>query len=440
MAAIEINFDALVGPTHNYAGLAHGNLASRRHGSSISNPKAAAMEGLAKMKLLMDLGVKQGVLPPQHRPDIGALRRLGFSGSDSDILKAAYRADPVLLAACSSASAMWAANAATVSASADTTDGRVHFTPANLVSQFHRSLEAQSTATVLQAIFPDRARFAHHPPLPAAMQFGDEGAANHTRLAMSHDGPGIGLFVYGRAAFEADAAAPAIYPARQTREASMAVARLHQLHQGAAMFLQQNPAAIDAGVFHNDVICVGHLNVLLCHEVAFIDTAASIAHLHESFERRCGGRLHVILAGQHVFPIDQAVRSYLFNSQIVSLPDGSMTLIAPRESAETDAARRFIDTILAADNPIRSVHYVDIRQSMRNGGGPACLRLRVPLNDAELAAVHPGVILTPKLHARLVSWVEHHYREQLAPEDLADVRLLDESRQALDELAEILGI
>src|SRR4029434_62735 len=106
-----------------------------------------------------------------------------FSGSDSDVLTKAKRADPVLLAICCSASSMWAANAATVSPSADAADGRVHLTPATLVAQAHRSLEPDTTSRLLSAIFREPSCFAHHPALQAAWAFGDEGAANHVRLA-----------------------------------------------------------------------------------------------------------------------------------------------------------------------------------------------------------------------------------------------------------------
>ena len=440
MSGTEINFDAIVGPTHNYAGLAHGNLASKRHGRSTSHPKAAALEGLAKMKLLADLGVPQGVLPPQDRPDVDALRRLGFSGSDSAVLQAAYRADPALLAACSSSSAMWAANAATVSASADTADGKVHFTPANLVGQFHRSLETRATGAVLRAIFADPNYFVHHDPLPSASQFADEGAANHTRLAPGHDAAGVELFVYGRSARDPAGPSPGTYPARQTREASEAIARLHGLDISSRLLLQQNPAAIDAGVFHNDVIAVGHLNVLLCHELAFVDAKGALPAIREVFLRRTGSELTVIQASERQLPLDEAVRTYLFNSQLVSLPQGGMALIAPRECAESKQAREFIDELIGAANPIRAVHYVDIRQSMQNGGGPACLRLRVPLTVDERAAVQPGVLLTPTLHGRLTDWVNRHYREQLPPNDLADPTLLEESRRALSELSTILDL
>src|SRR6185437_3269623 len=241
--AYEVNFDGLVGPTHNYAGLAHGNLASAKNRNTISHPRAAALEGLAKMKFLMDLGLKQAVLPPQERPNVSALRRLGFAGSDAQLLERAARDAPLLLASCSSASSMWAANAATVSPSSDTNDGRVHFTPGNLASQLQRSLEANETSRILRAIFSDGSAYAHHDPLPAAPALGDEGAANHTRLTTKYGAPGLEIFTYGRSA-SSNLSAPKKFPARQSMEASAAVARLHQLDTSRAIFVQQNPAAI----------------------------------------------------------------------------------------------------------------------------------------------------------------------------------------------------
>jgi succinylarginine dihydrolase len=432
--AVEVNFDGLVGPTHNYAGLSHGNLASQRSKHRASNPRAAALEGLAKMKLLADLGVRQAVLPPHERPDVDALRRLGFTGSDADVLYQARRQDPVLLAACCSASAMWAANAATVSPSADTADGRVHFTPANLVSQAHRSLEAPTTSIILRAIFPDPEHFAHAPPLQAATAFGDEGAANHVRLAASHGAAGVELFVYGRCG-DGSAPAPKLFPARQTLEASRAVARLNALPPGRVVFARQNPAAIDRGVFHNDVVCVGNEDVLLYHENAFADLGPLLAEL----AGRVPG-LVPLAVGSAELPLEDAVKTYLFNSQLVTLPDGSMALVAPSECAEHDATQQVIARLLAAGTRLRHVHYAHVRQSMSNGGGPACLRLRVVLTEAELAHVSPGVLLTDALYERLVQWVQRHYRERLAPDDLADPQLLDESRRALDELTRLLGL
>jgi succinylarginine dihydrolase len=436
--AYEVNFDGLVGPTHNYAGLSRGNLASQRSKHVVSNPRAAALEGLAKMKLLADLGVKQAVLPPHERPDIHALRRLGFSGSDAEVLRRARESDPTLLATCCSASAMWAANAATVSPSADAADGRVHFTPANLVSQRHRSLEPQTTGRVLRAMFNDPERFVHHPPLEATAALGDEGAANHVRLAPSHGEGGIELFVYGRGA---DAVrAPTRFPARQTKEASQSVARLHALAAKRTVFAQQNPTAIDRGAFHNDVVSVGNENVFLYHEEAFADADELISDLLGRFTSLRAGELVPLKVPTAELPLDEAVKTYMFNSQLVTLPDGTMSLIAPAECAESDSARAVIDRLLAEGTPLRTVHYVSVRQSMSNGGGPACLRLRVVLTDSELARVMPGVLLTDELYTTLTEWVRRHYRDRLTADDLADSKLLDESRAALDELTGLLGL
>jgi len=272
-----VNFDGLPGPTHNYSGLARGNLAAERNAQQVANPREAALQGLAKMRSLATRGYAQGVLPPHERPSVSALRALGFGGSDHEVIVAAGRDAPEILAACSSAAAMWVANAATISARADCGDGRVHFTPANLVTHFHRALEAPVTTRVLRAIFADEARFRVHDALPAAPQFGDEGAANHTRFAADVTAPGVELFVYGRRGF-ASGPAPARFPARQTREASEAIARRHGLDAATTVFAQQRPDAIDSGVFHNDVIAVGNRQTLFCHERAFVDQRCKAAN------------------------------------------------------------------------------------------------------------------------------------------------------------------
>ncbi|MBI3171620.1 MAG: N-succinylarginine dihydrolase, partial [Hydrocarboniphaga effusa] len=357
--AIESNFDGIVGPTHNYAGLSFGNVASTRNASALSNPREAARQGLAKMRALHDLGLAQGILPPQERPHLPTLRRLGFTGTDAQILSKVRRDAPGLLAAASSASAMWAANAATVSPSPDCADGRVHFTPANLCTNLHRAIEASTTARILKAVFPDPSHFAHHAPLPATPSLGDEGAANHTRLCADYGEPGLELFVYGRGGD--GEAAPARYPARQTRAACEAIARLHELSAPAMCFAQQHPDAIDRGVFHNDVIAVGNRELLLCHEQAFVDPQSVRAWIctHLSGTRR---PVFVEIATAEL-GVDEAVASYLFNSQLVCPPGGGMRLIVARECEEHARAWAAIQRIVGDPaNPVDGVHVFDLRQ------------------------------------------------------------------------------
>lgn len=437
----EVNFDGLVGPTHNYSGLAHGNIASAKHQGLIANPREAARQGLAKMKTLADAGYAQAVLPPHPRPDIAALANLGFHGTPQQMLAAAAQADPALVRAVSSAAAMWTANAATVTPSADAPDGRLHFTPANLQSSFHRALEARTTASALQAIFADSQYFAHHPALPATPAFGDEGAANHTRLCSAYDADGVHLFVYGQAGFAGEHdIAPTHFRARQTREASQAVARQHGLDADQCVFAQQNPDAIDAGVFHNDVIAVGNGPVLFYHETAFADEAGTLGALADKLATR-GATLCPVRIDERDVSLQSAVNSYLFNSQLLWRTDGRMQLIVPGECENDPSVKAALDAVVAdADNPIAEFTVLDVKQSMQNGGGPACLRLRVVMTPAERAAIQARVMLDDTLYDELCQWVDTHYRDRLAIDDLADPALIDETRTALDALTGLLRL
>ncbi|MBT1443103.1 N-succinylarginine dihydrolase [Shewanella sp. JM162201] len=436
MKHFEANFDGLVGPTHNYAGLSFGNVASQSNAAQLSNPREAAKQGLKKAKALADMGLVQGMLAPQERPDIHSLRRIGFTGSDADVLAKAASTAPLLLQACTSASSMWTANAATVSPSADSSDGRLHFTPANLVDKLHRSIEPTTTGRILKAIFSDSRHFAHHTHLPEHPTFGDEGAANHTRLCHQYGDKGVEVFVYGRSVADASKPAPKKYPARQTLEASQAVARLHGLADSHTVYLQQNPDVIDQGVFHNDVIAVGNQNVLFYHEQAFLDTQEKLAEI----EQKMQGNMHFIEVPTAKVGVLDAVKSYLFNTQIVTLGDGNMAIIAPTDCRENPAVYEYLNSLLTMNTPIKAVHYFDVKQSMQNGGGPACLRLRVAMSEAELAAVNPHVMMNDALFARLNQWVDKHYRDRLSAADLADPQLLIESRTALDELTQIMQL
>jgi len=437
MQAFEVNFDGLVGPTHNYAGLSVGNVASLKNVAQASSPKQGALQGLAKMKALSDMGLKQAVLPPLERPDVYVLRQLGFTGSDEAVIRKASQEAPAVYAATCSASSMWTANACTVSPSADTQDGRVHFTAANLSNKFHRSIEAPTTSRVLNAIFKDDKFFAHHQPLPLGDHFGDEGAANHTRFCSDYNSAGVEFFVYGKYAFDNSKPAPQKFPARQTIEASQAIARLHQLNPAKTVFAQQHPDVIDAGVFHNDVISVGNQDCLFYHENAFLNTEQVLTDLQAAFGDQ---KLHFVKVPVNAVSVEDAVHSYLFNSQLVTLSPGHMAIIAPSECQENENVRRYLESVVEQDNPIKEVKIYDVKQSMRNGGGPACLRQRVVLNEAEIAAANQSVFITDELFATLNSWVEKHYRDSLSEKDLADPQLLVESRAALDELTKILNL
>jgi succinylarginine dihydrolase len=430
----EHNFDGLVGPTHNYGGLSVGNVASMSHEGKISNPRVAALEGLQKMRFVHALGAGQAVLPPHDRPSLGTLRRLGFRGSDEEVLAAAAEHSEVLVRLVSSAAAMWTANAATVAPSCDAADHRLHITPANLQELFHRSMEADVTSRILRVIFADEARFAVHAPLPGGGQFADEGAANHARLA-SPDGGAAHLFAWGRSSF-GEATRPRRFPARQTREASEALARLHQLDPARVVFAQQHPEGIDAGAFHTDVLAVGAESFLMMHELAFLD-GPEVVHALKSI---VGPALRIEVATESELSLGDAVSSYAFNSELVTQGDGSMVLLAPEESRDTPAARVFLDRVRDSDNPVRRVEYFNLRQSMQNGGGPACLRLRVPLADHELAALGGRVVWSGALDHELVAWVKKHYRDRLVPGDLRDPAFARENFTALDELTKILGL
>jgi len=412
MPLAEINFDGIVGPSHNYAGLSFGNVASMGHGGQVSQPRAAALEGIDKMRANLALGLAQGIFLPHPRPHRTWLRELGTEIGD---------AEPSLAASAMSASAMWAANAATVSPAPDTRDGRCHLTVANLRTMPHRSHEWPATLAQLQIAF-EASDFAVHAPIPPA--FGDEGAANHMRLAASHGEPGIEIFVYG--------VTGGAFPARQHLQASKAIARLHQLPLERVLFVEQSEEVIAAGAFHNDVVAVANERVLFAHELAFADKAQLI----DACSARVPGFEYVEVAAADV-PLEDAVRSYLFNAQLVTLPDNQMTLIVPSEARETPSVWRWIERHLAGNGPIRNVEVVDVRQSMANGGGPACLRLRV-VADSE--SVDPRFIVDEAKLDGIAGVVRETWPEQIASDELQQPALIADVEHARAALLDALDL
>lgn len=403
MSVTEINFDGLIGPSHNYAGLSLGNLASARNAGAASQPRAAALQGIEKMRGNVRLGLKQGILLPQWRPDGAWLTMLGTDVGN---------AEPHIRAAAMSASSMWAANAATVSPASDTADGRTHLTVANLVTMAHRSHEWPQTLAQLRVAFSHESVFAVHGPVPAP--FGDEGAANHMRLTEQHGAAGVEVFVYGQSGGP--------YPARQHVEASKAVARLHGLDPARTLFVQQSEEAIAAGAFHNDVVAVANERVLFTHELAFADKDGFYAELRAKLPG-----VEIVEVPASAVSLGDAIKSYLFNAQLVTLPDGAMALILPTEAQATPAVWQWLEQMAAGNGPIRRLVPVDVRQSMANGGGPACLRLRVV---ADPATIDPRFLVDEAKLDGIAEIVAAYWPESIAPDDLSDTRLIARIEQS----------
>lgn len=404
MSVKEVNFDGIIGPSHNYAGLSLGNLASARNAGAVSHPRAAALQGIEKMRGNIRLGLAQGIFLPQWRPDTAWLAKLGTDVGG---------AEPHIRAAAMSASSMWAANAATVSPASDTADGRTHLTVANLVTMPHRSHEWPQTLAQLRLAFSDTRHFVVHDPIPAP--FGDEGAANHMRLAESHGAPGVEIFVYGRSG--------GAFPARQHVEASKAVARLHGLDPARTLFVEQSAEAIAAGAFHNDVVAVANEHVLFAHEQAFADKDAFYAALRAALP--C---VEIVEVPASAVSLADAITSYLFNAQLVTLPDGGgMALVLPTEARETPAVWRWLEAMVAGNGPIRRLVPVDVRQSMANGGGPACLRLRVVADPAE---IDPRFLVDEAKLDGIAAIIDRYWPENIAPDDLNDAALIARIEQS----------
>lgn len=409
---VEINFDGIVGPSHNYAGLSLGNIASASHKGDPSYPRAAALQGIAKMRgNLTRLGV-QGFLLPLPRPNDGLLRALAVDET----------AERALLAAAWSASSMWTANAATVSPAPDTADGKCHLTPANLVTMVHRAQEWPDTKRQLDIAFGNRDHFIVHEAVPPT--FGDEGAANHMRLCSSHGEKGVEVFVYGRPGGK--------FPARQHIEASRAVARLHGLDPARAVFVEQNPAAIEAGAFHNDVVAVANEDVIFAHELAFADRQGAYDVMRKAFPS-----LQVVEVPDSAVSLAEAIKTYLFNAQLVTLPEGGMALIVPEECRESPSVWNWCEEMMASNGPIRQVIPVDVRQSMANGGGPACLRLRVV---ADPATVDSRFLLDEAKANLIESVIAANWPEQIDPADLGNEALASSVKLARAALLDALGL
>jgi succinylarginine dihydrolase len=427
----EINFDGLIGPTHNYAGLSQGNLASQKHLNQTSNPQAAALQGLDKMRLIMDQGIPQGFFLPHERPHLMTLRALGFGGTDEEVINQATKQNPALLKNVYSASSMWAANAATFSPSIDSYDQNIHITPANLNSMFHRSIEHEFTKTQLELMFGGVAKV--HDPIKNISGYGDEGAANHLRVSAQHLKPGFQIFVYGSSAFEIHRG----IIARQAEEISQAVSTQHQLDPERVLFLRQNKQAINSGSFHNDIVSLANEEVFIFHQEAFTDRVELERVLHQLKDHVKG--FHPIEILSKDISLDDLVSSYLLNSQLITVKNNEMMMLLPEEVQNHDNCMKWLEEIKSS-SPIKRFEFVDIHQSMMNGGGPACLRFKAVVNSDELDKINKKFLLSPEKLINLRALVSEHYRDRINPDDLLDIKLMEESYLFLDELTQLLGI
>ncbi|MEO0700214.1 MAG: N-succinylarginine dihydrolase, partial [Pseudomonadota bacterium] len=301
-------------------------------------------------------------------------------------------------------------------------DGTCHLTPANLVTMLHRAQEWPDTLAQLAIAFGNQDHFTLHSAVPPT--FGDEGAANHMRLCESHGAAGVEVFVYGRPGGQ--------FPARQHEQASRLVARGHGLDPERCVFIEQNPAAIEAGAFHNDVVSVANERVLFTHAEAFADQQGAYDAIRAAFPA-----LDVVEVPSSAVSLEEAIRTYLFNAQLITTPDGTMSLIVPEECRESSAVWSYCEAMMASNGPIRDVIPVDVRQSMANGGGPACLRLRVVCDPA---TVDPRFRLNEAKADQLESVIAANWPEQIDPADLGSDTLAKSVVAARYALLSALGL
>src|SRR6056297_3662393 len=427
---VEVQIDRLVGPTHHFGGLGVGNVASQLHAGEVSNPAAAARQGLEKMRLVAGYGVPQWILPPQPRPHLDLLESAGFQGSNEDALAATLQQAPKLLSAAMSSSAMWMANAATVTVNPEL---QIVLTIANLDASVHRAIEPSRSQQDLERILPLPCRLLS--PLIGGAAMRDEGAANHMRLSDRQLIRSIDVLVYGD-----QEPMPSRHWPRQTRHCCESIARRHGLPPQNVFLLKQHPRAIDAGAFHNDVVAMSHQNLLIRHQWAYAESDAQMQQIERRFKEVSGRKLIRIEVPDQTLSLQDAVETYLFNSQIISPAeaDRKPVLIAPVEVQQHQAASQLVDSWCSATGIFERVEFVDLGQSMFGGGGPACLRLRVPMPASQIAAMPAASRWSDQLDERLQQIIDETYPSSVRLSDLCDSELIAQAHRAQQQLAAAL--
>lgn len=434
---VEVNLDSLIGLGHHFGGLSPGNLASTTHKNELSNPQAAALQGLEKAWLLQTITSRQLLLPPLLRPHESLLQTAGFIGSYESAMARALEVEPDLVSAIWSSSFVWTANLGIFTPSCDSASGKSHLTLANLCTNLHRSLESGERFESLQKWLSGAINV--HAPLPSSLSLADEGAANHTRFfSLTNPECGLHHFVYGLSPEGTPhSQKTSIYPARQSLRAAQWIARRHELIENHVMYTQQNPNVIDQGVFHNDVICTGHGSFLLCHEQAFVHGMNEVDLLRRRFQELTGDALCVELVSSQQLSVELAVKTYLFNSQLVLTPQGPV-IIAALECERHPQTYTLLQDLKQRWS-LAGLYFVDLTQSMHNGGGPACLRLRLPMKPSQyqkLSAFH----LTPKRYQQLKTLIEKDYPTQLTKSMLIDKSYRDHAVAVQEKILQIFGL
>jgi succinylarginine dihydrolase len=384
---------------------------------------------LDKMRIVAERGAHQYLLPPQPRPDLAFLESLGFDPPLDAALAQTFDQAPDVLSAAMSCSAMWTANAATVCPVVDSRDGRLTLVTANLQSSLHRAIESAQTTNDLKQLLGTLAKV--RPAVLGGAAMRDEGAANHMRLGNSTASPGIHLFVYG----DGDPRPQEFWP-RQTLAACQAVCRRLGIARDQAFFLKQHPDAIDAGAFHNDVVATSHQGLLIHHQTAYLTDPQTWPSIARRYRDVCGQSLRRIEVAEQTLSLADAVQTYLFNSQIISSPEPATPpiLICPRQVQEHAAAERLVGRWLA-DGLFSEAHFVELRQSMAGGGGPACLRLRIPLQEDRVGLLPEAMRWTAELDDQLRQWIDRDYPRRLCLADLVDAQRVEGWRRLTDEMA-----
>jgi succinylarginine dihydrolase len=172
--------------------------------------------------------------------------------------------------------------------------------------------------------------------------------------------------------------------------------------------------------------------VLFAHEKAFADRDRVASECERLFPD-----VQLVEVPASEVPVADAVSSYLFNAQLVSPPDGETTLIVPSEARETASVWSWLQRHVAGNGPIRNLVVVDVRQSLANGGGPACLRLRVA---ADPATVDPRFLVDEAKLDRIAAVIEQSWPAEIHSSELQDPKVVAAIESARASLYDSLDL